>query len=197
MRYFTGNYVATTKFMMSRLDMRQEELAWETSYSPTYLSGLLNRKQYSQQAEKAIMETLHRITPPAKRPFPKPESAVYHLRLSSRSCDLPEAVDIDCYGDILCLVKFIMSSYGVSREELAAYIGYSPHTLQKLLERWILHPTIKQQEKIEAGIQRYFEEHGNACGTLCGHARYVVGIQKRYYDASERRNSIIRNEGLQ
>ena len=90
-----------------------------------------------------------------------------------------------------------MSAYGMSREDLAACMGCSPHTVQKILERWLPHPSIKQQEKIEAGIQRYFQEHGVARGHLCGRTRYIVGIQNRYYDASERRNSIIRNEGLQ
>lgn len=198
MRYFYGDYVASSKFIMRSLDMRQNELARETGYAPPYLSGLLNRRQYSPEAEMHIMETLHELLPPAEQPpFSKPKSTFYHLRLSSRSRDTPEAVDIDCCGDIICLIKFVMSSYGVTKEELAACIECSPHTVQKMLERQILHPSVKQQEKIEAGIQRYFQEHGNACGALCGHARYVVGIQKRYYDTSIRRNSIMRNEELQ
>ena len=125
MRYFTGDYVAAIRFQMSRLDMHQKELACETSYSQSYLSSLLNRKQYSPDTERHIMETLQSFTPPVERPFPKPESTFYHLRLSSKSRTSPEAVDIDCYGDIICLVKFIMSAYGMSREDLAACMGCS------------------------------------------------------------------------
>lgn len=47
MRYFTGDFVAAAHFLMRYLEMPQDELAWESRYSPSYLSGLLNRKLYS------------------------------------------------------------------------------------------------------------------------------------------------------
>lgn len=188
LRYFYGDYVAAALYIAHHFKLNKGGLADLAGYTPQYLSELLARKQYSPEAETRIMGALHQRLRPRMYRKPPAASTYYHLQLSSRSLDAAEAFHIDCYGDIICLVQFIMSAYGMSREELAACMGRSFNTVQKLLEPMNGHPSEKQQNTIEAGIQQYFQNRGPSTGELCGRVRYVVGIQKQLYFTADRRH---------
>lgn len=189
----SGDYVAAALFISHHLRLKKSDLADLCGYSLPYLSELLARKQYTPYAEETIMETLRFELGERGRAFPKEAAATYHLRLSSKSVDAPGAVDIECYGDVICLCKFIMSSYGLSRVELAALMGQSVHSVQKMLEPLSGHPSDGRSAKIEAALTEYVQSHRRPSRATGGQTRYVVGTQKRIYDASRRRNTC-RNE---
>ena len=188
-----GDYAAAAHFISHHLRLKKTDLADLCGYSLPYFSELLSRKQYSPNAEETIMETLRFELGERGQAFPEGASTTYHLRLSSKSLNAPGAVDIVCYGDVVCLVKFIMSSYGLSRAELASYMGQSIHSVNRMLEPLGGHPLDERSAKIEEAVTAYVQTHKIPCRGQGGQARYVVYTQSRPYDASRRR-ILIRNE---